>query len=414
MSSQQGHGCGGGGGQDFEQAANAQKLANRMALVKHKVLVLSGKGGVGKSTVAVNLAFALAAQGKSVGLLDIDIHGPSVPVMLGLEGERLIPMGDGFMPVPCAGVAVMSIGFMLKNNDDALIWRGPMKMGVIEQFLREVEWGELDYLVVDAPPGTGDEPLSIAQLLPGAHAVIVTTPQKVATADVRKSISFCRKLELPILGVVENMNGLICPKCGEHITVFPQGEAEKMAREMKVPFLVSLPMDPRIALGADQGKTLAALDMEGASRLLGPLIDAALAIEKDIPPLTNETETSMRIAIPTADGRLCNHFGHCEQFAILDVDPTTKAITATQLLTPPPHEPGVIPRWVAEQKAKLVLAGGMGGRAIDLFNQAGVEVICGCPAIEPEKLVEAYFAGTLTTGTNACNHDEKDHTCGGH
>jgi len=417
MTAHQGQGCG-GGHQDLDRELNEKKLKDRMACVKHKVLVLSGKGGVGKSTVAVNLAFALAAKGKRVGLLDIDIHGPSIPVMLGLEHEHPMPYGEGLLPVEIGDLKVMSIGFLLQQNDNAIIWRGPLKMGAIEQFLRDVEWGELDFLVVDAPPGTGDEPLSVGQLLPDARAVIVTTPQKVSTADVRKSISFCRALSLPVIGVVENMNGLVCPKCGERITVFPQGEAEKMAREMNVPFLASLPMDPQVAAGADQGKTFAAESDSPMAKALAPVVETVLALEsikkQASQPQEQRKENAMRIAIPTAEGRLCSHFGHCEQFAFIDVDEKTKAIVDRRMLTPPPHEPGVIPRWVAAQGATLVLAGGMGGRAVDLFNQAGVKVLTGCPALEPDKLVEAYCAGNLSTGANACNHDENDHNCGGH
>ena len=406
------------GHQDLDRKQNEKKLEDRMSRVKHKLLVMSGKGGVGKSTVAVNLAFALAAKGKRVGLLDIDIHGPSIPVMLGLEHERPQSYNDGILPIELGDMKIMSIGFLLPQNDDAIIWRGPMKMGAIEQFLRDVEWGELDFLVVDAPPGTGDEPLSVGQLLPDARAVIVTTPQKVSTADVRKSISFCRTLSLPVVGVVENMNGLVCPKCGEHIMVFPHGEAEKMAREMNVPFLVSLPMDPQVAARADQGNTFTAQNESPMAQALAPLVETILALESDKTPnlqmQEQRKENAMRIAIPTAEGTLCNHFGHCEQFAFFDVEADTNKILNSEMLTPPPHEPGVIPRWVAQQGANLVLAGGMGGRAIDLFVQAGVQVMAGCPAIEPEKLVEAYFNGSLTIGANACGHDGSDHNCGGH
>lgn len=232
-----------------------QKINARMARIKHKVCVLSGKGGVGKSTVAVNLAAALADAGKKVGLLDVDIHGPSIPTMLGLGRMPLISNADSVDPILVGNLKVMSVGFLCQDEDEAFIWRGPMKMGVIKQFLGDVEWGELDYLIIDCPPGTGDEPLSICQLIEKPDgAVIVTTPQQVAAVDVRKSLTFCRKLSLPILGIVENMSGFACPKCGEVVGIFQSGGGEKIAADFKVPFLGKLPIDPAIGTACDAGR----------------------------------------------------------------------------------------------------------------------------------------------------------------
>ncbi len=237
-----------------EEYADRRKLQAALCRIKHKIIVLSGKGGVGKSTVAVNLATALALHGLRVGLLDVDIHGPSVPTMLGLEKESLKGNAGALFPVEFNGLKVMSLGFLLQNLDDAVIWRGPMKMGVIKQFLTDVQWGDLDYLVVDVPPGTGDEPLSICQLIqPLDGAVIVTTPQKVAAVDVRKSVSFCRRLNVPVLGVIENMSGFACPKCGEVTRILPEGGGHKIASDMNVLFLGAIPMDPAVAKAGDAG-----------------------------------------------------------------------------------------------------------------------------------------------------------------
>ncbi len=237
--------------QEFE---DRRRLASRLCRIKHKIVVLSGKGGVGKSTVAVNLAMGLHLAGKKVGLLDVDIHGPSVPTMLGLEKSQVMEGNGELVPVDLNGMKVISLGFFLKEQDEAVIWRGPMKTGVITQFIRDVAWGDLDYLIVDSPPGTGDEPLSVCQTLEDADgAVIVTTPQKVAAVDVRKSISFCRQINLPVLGVIENMNGFVCPKCGELTAVFQSGGGKLMADDMGVPFLGSVPIDPRISEAGDSG-----------------------------------------------------------------------------------------------------------------------------------------------------------------
>lgn len=245
---------GAGSADSLDAFLEQQKLDGRMQKIKHKIIVLSGKGGVGKSTVAANLAISLSMSGKKVGLLDIDIHGPSIPKMLKLDSSR-INVTDGVIhPVEKGGIKVVSIGFLLKDGDDAVIWRGPMKAGVIKQFLSDVAWGELDYLIIDSPPGTGDEPLSVCQLLKNPDgAVVVTTPQDVAVADVRKSINFCSQLKIPVLGVVENMSGFVCPKCGELTQIFKTGGGEKMASEMKVPFLGRIPIDPAIGEACDSG-----------------------------------------------------------------------------------------------------------------------------------------------------------------
>ena len=236
--------------------AEQEQIRKKLKQIKHQVLVLSGKGGVGKSTVAVNLGMSLALSGKNVGLLDIDIHGPSVPKILGIEKEIVQMEGNTLLPVEMTeNLKVMSIGFLLHQSDDAVIWRGPMKYQMIKQFLKDVQWGILDFLIVDSPPGTGDEPLSIVQLLENADgAVIVTTPQEVALSDVRKCISFCNNLNLSVLGVLENMSGFVCPKCGEKTDVFKSGGGETMARQMGVPFLGRIPIDPQIVRACDSGR----------------------------------------------------------------------------------------------------------------------------------------------------------------
>ncbi len=233
-----------------------QQIRQRMSPIKHKILVLSGKGGVGKSTVSVNLAISLALAGKKVGLLDIDIHGPSIPKVLNLEDARIRSEGQDILPVEMShNLKVMSIGFLLQGKDLAVIWRGPRKYHMIRQFLKDVQWGKLDYLIIDSPPGTGDEPLSIVQLLEKCTgAIIVTTPQELALSDVRKGITFCRNLDVNILGVIENMSGFICPQCGHKTDIFKAGGGQKMAEEMGVPFLGRIPIDPAIVYACDSGK----------------------------------------------------------------------------------------------------------------------------------------------------------------
>ncbi|MFA5043785.1 MAG: iron-sulfur cluster carrier protein MrpORP [Kiritimatiellia bacterium] len=396
----------------LEALLEQKALDDRMRLIRHKIMVLSGKGGVGKSTVAVNLAVSLLLAGRRVGLLDVDIHGPSIPKLLRLDDAKVQLEHSAILPVEKAGMKVMSIGFLLQNRDDAVIWRGPMKMGVIKQFLQDVEWGELDYLIVDSPPGTGDEPLSICQLVKNADgAVIVTTPQDVATADVRKSITFCRQLNLPVLGVVENMSGFVCPKCGTVTDIFKTGGGERMASEMKVPFLGRIPIDPAVGQACDDGKPFVyhysrTETAKAFERIIAPILALSEPITGRSAVTTNNKEEGlvMKIAIPMADGKLCMHFGHCEQFALLDADKKTKKIMGRQLLTPPAHEPGVLPKWLHEQGANVIIAGGMGQRAQSLFAENDIEVVVGAPGDEPDKLVISYLEGTLVPGTNVCDH----------
>ncbi|MCK4282700.1 MAG: Mrp/NBP35 family ATP-binding protein [Candidatus Brocadiae bacterium] len=231
------------------------KLQERISQIRNTVLVLSGKGGVGKSTVAANLAVTLCAEGFQVGLLDADMHGPSVPKILNVESEPVYADGENIVPVRTgAGLRVMSIAFLARGKDEAVIWRGPLKMNVLRQLLADVEWGNLDFLIVDLPPGTGDEPLSICQLIPNAAGgIVVTTPQELSVADVRKCITFCRRLELPVLGVIENMSGFVCPHCGKRADIFGEGGGQRMAQDMDVPFLGRVPIDPVIVRACDEG-----------------------------------------------------------------------------------------------------------------------------------------------------------------
>lgn len=224
--------------------------------VKHVILVLSGKGGVGKSTVSVNLASALSAHGRNVGLLDLDFHGPNIPKMLGIEGQKPAVLEKHIEPVHVTGtLAVMSMAFLLPDTSTPVVWRGPMKMAAIQQFLEEVNWGTLDYLVVDLPPGTGDEALSIAQLAPNVKgAVIVTTPQDVAVLDAVKSVKFIEKLEIPVIGIIENMSGMICPHCGDTIDLFGRGGGKKAAEDLHVPYLGAIPLDPAMVKAGDEGR----------------------------------------------------------------------------------------------------------------------------------------------------------------
>lgn len=272
---------------DDPHAKQDIEIKERLKRIKNKILVMSGKGGVGKSSIAAYLAIVLAKKGYSVGLLDVDLHGPSIPRLLGLKGKLLPSEKPGkilplqYMP----NLQALSIETLMgEDKDAATIWRGPIKIGVIRQFISEIDWADLDYLVIDSPPGTGDEPLTVAQTIPDAKALVITTPQEISLADVRKSINFCRQVNMSILGLVENMSGFVCPHCGENIDLFKAHGGEMMAAKENLRLLARLPIEPKVVMKADAG-LLAQLD-EGDlafSREFTNLADQIINITKSNP-----------------------------------------------------------------------------------------------------------------------------------
>jgi ATP-binding protein involved in chromosome partitioning len=268
----------------MKQAMQAEKLdqenrlKERMSLIRHKIIVMSGKGGVGKTSVAVNLSYALALSRKKVGLLDTDIHGPNIAKMLGIEKETLSGSAEGIEPVRVLPeLKAVSLAFTASNPDTPIIWRGPLKATAIKQLLGEVNWGALDCLIIDSPPGTGDEPLSVCQLIPEIDgAVIVTTPQDMSILDARKSVMFARQLNIPVIGIIENMSGFICPHCHQETAIFKKGGGEKAAHELGVPFLGRIPFDPEQVELADRGVPFISFKKES------PAAKAFMQIQKKI------------------------------------------------------------------------------------------------------------------------------------
>jgi len=235
-----------------------EQLTRNLGRIKHRIMVISGKGGVGKSTVSVNLAYGLALTGKKVGILDVDIHGPSIAKLLGIEDRRLERDEETGLPKPIKvhdNFHALTIASLLPDSDEPIIWRGPLKIATIKQFMQDIAWPELDYLIIDSPPGTGDEPLSVVQLFPGiTNCVIVSTPQDIAFLDARKSIRFAQKVNLQVLGIIENMCAFVCPHCGEKIDLFEGTGAEKAAKDFKLEILGKIPVDSNIVKSGDMGR----------------------------------------------------------------------------------------------------------------------------------------------------------------
>jgi ATP-binding protein involved in chromosome partitioning len=239
-----------------QQSDQQQQIKLKLSKIKHKIAIISGKGGVGKSTVTANLAMAFAMQGNKVGVLDADIHGPCIPKMLGLKGQTLKGSPDGqLLPVTGKlGIKVASVDFLLKNDETPVIWRGPLKMRLIQQFLSDIAWSELDFLFVDLPPGTGDEPLSVMQLIPDMDGVvIVTMPSEVSEAVVKKSVTFAKQVGIPVIGIIENLSGFVCPDCGKKIDIFKSGGGKRIAQDLSIPYLGSIPIDPQVCDDSDSG-----------------------------------------------------------------------------------------------------------------------------------------------------------------
>jgi Mrp family chromosome partitioning ATPase len=245
-------GCSAGQGRSKEDQDAA--VSGSLQKIKNKIIVMSGKGGVGKTSTSVNLAIALAKKGAKVGIMDVDLHGPDVPRMLGLKGLMDVNAANKLTPMKYSdNLGAVSIESLSASKDKAIIWRGPIKYSAIRQFIGDVDWGDLDFLVIDSPPGTGDEPLTVAQTISDAKAVVVTTPQEVSLADVRKSISFCQTVNMSIFGLIENMSGLACPHCGEMLELFGCGGGERTANALNIPFLGKIPFDPRVVACGDTG-----------------------------------------------------------------------------------------------------------------------------------------------------------------
>ncbi|KPJ69312.1 MAG: hypothetical protein AMJ45_00550 [Syntrophobacter sp. DG_60] len=379
-----------------------QEIMVRQSLkrIKNKIMVLSGKGGVGKSTVAICLAIDLAGRGYNTGILDVDLHGPSIPKMLGISG--LFDINPAQLIIPKAitkNLSAVSIEYLLVDKNQAVIWRGPLKHSAIAQFIGQVTWGDLDYLVIDSPPGTGDEPLSIAQLIPDAKAVIVTQPQEISLADIRKAIAFCNQVEMEPIGIVENMSGLICPHCEKKIYIFKSGGGEKTALITGLPFLGALVFDPAVVDASDAGRLV-----EYTSDEKGPYNQDFKKITDNVIKRIEETKVEpisiedmrkrrwIRIAIPLFKDKVAPILPQADEMAVFSV---VEGEIKESARMKPEGKHIISPADIKNLKVNLVIVKDIKEKAKYVFNRYKIGVVSNAPDLPPEKLVEEFLAGRL-------------------
>lgn len=377
-------------------------LKENLNKMKYKIVVMSGKGGVGKSTVSVNLAYYLASQGSKVGLLDVDVHGPSVAKMTGIEGMRLKVNEQG-QPVPIQvptqeNLYVVTVASILETPDDPVVWRGPAKNGVIHQFLDEICWPELDFLIVDCPPGTGDEPLSVIQTIGDVSGtVIVSTPQQVALLDVRKSLKFANLLSLPIIGIVENMSGFVCPHCGETVDIFKTDGTLKTAEDFGTEVLGKIPLEPQVVDATDSGKPYVTIYAQTAAGKAMAQIGRKVAEKAEL--LANRETV---VAVPSENGLLNPHFGHTKYFTLFTV--RQKEVIAEEEVPVIHGSHADVIAWLKnDKKAEVIIAGGMGEEAVNICRSFGMKLFRGIGVGKCSSIIRLYIENKLTDREGSCS-----------
>ncbi len=410
-----GHECGSCHEEDCDDR-DMKEAANPASTIGKVVGVVSGKGGVGKSLVTSLLAVALRRAGYQVGILDADVTGPSIPKSFGVQ-KGLRGTVAGMLPSRTStGIDVMSVNLLLENEDDPVIWRGPLIGNTVKQFWTDVVWGDLDYLLIDMPPGTGDVALTVFQSLPVDGIVMVTSPQELVSMIVSKTVKMAEQMNIPMLGIVENMSYFHCPDNGLDYFIFGESHVEEIAKNHGIEVLAHIPIDPEIAKACDAGKIEEIKDM--------PLQNAVDAITR-IADNSNENrekveekegaamadDKKIKIAVASGGNDVTEHFGHCEAFLVFDTEDSQ--IVARQTVANPGHRPGYLPNFLADQGVNVIISGGMGGSAVDLFNGRGVEVITGATG-DAESVVKAYLRGELKSTGSICHEHKFEAECGEH
>lgn len=388
--------------------------------IKKTIAVLSGKGGVGKSLVTALLATYLQRTGNyKVGILDADITGPSVPKLFGAEEWKPKMTEEGILPVRShSDIQLMSINLLIEDPSRPVVWRGPILGNTVKQFWSDVIWGELDFLLIDMPPGTGDVPLTVFQSLPVDGIIIVTSPQDLVSLIVRKAIHMARMMSIPVIGLVENMSHVLCPECGHKIELFGESHTAAVASEFNIPLLDSLPIDPEITKLADTGsiEKLAKMYLNNSLQEMVKMLPEknkrktgkSEQMTKD-DAITDSSTADRIIAVAMENGQIAEHFGHCDGFTLFTIQ--NNQLADERFIESPPHKPGLLPVFLKEKGVTAIIAGGMGAGAIDLFRENDIEVVTGIRG-DPREAAREFLTGSLISTDEACREHAHGDSCG--
>lgn len=393
---------------DERKEVDFKEKPNELSHIKKVIGIVSGKGGVGKSLVTSMLAVAMNRNGHSTAILDADITGPSIPKAFGLD-RKASGSERGVIPVKSkTGIDIMSINLLLENDTDPVVWRGPIIANTVKQFWTDVIWGNVDYMFIDMPPGTGDVPLTVFQSIPIDGVIIVTSPQELVAMIVSKAVKMAEMMNIPILGIVENMSYFKCPDCDKEYKIFGESNIEEIAKNHGIKVISKFPIDPKIAMSCDKGLIeLYTNDwLDNITETLEKLND-----EQNSENSENIGGNKMKIAVASENGMVTEHFGHCEEFMIFDTE--NNKIVKSETIPNPGHKPGFLPNFLNDMGVKVIISGGMGGGAIEIFNEKDIEVITGAKG-NAEVVVNSYLKGELKSTGSVCHEHQHHDECGEH
>jgi|LGVF01.2.fsa_nt_gb Mrp family chromosome partitioning ATPase/predicted Fe-Mo cluster-binding NifX family protein len=394
-----------------EKKTDFSEKPHELSSIKKVIGVVSGKGGVGKSLVTSMLAVTMNRKGYKSAILDADITGPSIPKAFGIT-KKARPSELGLFPVETkTGIDIMSINLLLENETDPVVWRGPILAGTVKQFWTDVIWKDVDYMFVDMPPGTGDVPLTVFQSLPVDGIIIVTSPQELVSMIVSKAVNMAKMMKIPVIGLVENMSYFKCLDCGKEHQIFGESNIEKVAEKYDLEVLAKMPIDPKIAAACDRGM-IELFDVNWLDKV-GDIIEKNISVVEEVENNVakkneNNGEKKMKIAVASENGIVTQHFGHCENFDIYDVE--NNKIIKSEAIPNPGHKPGFLPVFLHDLGTNVIISGGMGGGAVDIFNEKGIEVITGATGSSNDAASE-YIKGNLKTTGSICHEHQHEDTC---
>lgn len=389
-----------------ENQTDFSEKPHDLSSIRKVIGIVSGKGGVGKSLVTSMLAVTMNRRGHNCAILDADITGPSIPKAFGIN-QKASGSELGLFPIKSkTGIDIMSINLLLENDTDPVVWRGPIIAGTVKQFWTDVIWNDIDYMFIDMPPGTGDVPLTVFQSIAVDGIIIVTSPQELVSMIVSKAVKMANMMNIPIIGIVENMAYFKCPECDKEYKIFGDSHIEKIAKEYNLDILASMPIDPKLAEACDKGMI---------EEFDGVWFDHVAEILEEEEQIENEEQTEknggmkMKIAVASENNIVTGHFGHCLNFNIFEAE--NNRIIKSESIPNPGHKPGFLPNFLNEMGVNVIISGGMGGGAVDIFNEKGIEVITGA-AGSAEVAANNYLQGLLMSTGSVC-HDHQHHDeCG--